>query len=205
MLGDDHPLIRDAIRRRLQATPDIDLVGEASSGEGVLDLLSRDDEVDVAIVDVHMPPINGLEATLLIRERHPGVEVIILTGSAELPVVLEGLRAGAKGYLLKHRDAEYLIDAVRLVARGTVLIDPDLIEAVARHLSREATRDEAMTRREVEMLQLAALGRGNAEIARALHVSEGTVKADLSRVMSKLGANDRTSAVAEALRRRLIE
>jgi DNA-binding NarL/FixJ family response regulator len=160
--------------------------------------------VDLAIVDIHMPPMSGLEATAMIRERHPDVEVLILTGSAELLVVLEGLRMGAKGYLLKHRDSQYLLDAVRLVARGNVLIDPDLIEAVARHLSRTSPREEAMTRREVEMLQLAALGRGNAEIARVLHVSEGTVKADLSRVMSKLGANDRTSAVAAAFRRRLI-
>jgi DNA-binding NarL/FixJ family response regulator len=206
VVGDDHPLIREAVRRRLQATPDIEVTAEASNGDEVLGLLESEPDVDVAILDIHMPPGNGLETTAIIRERFPSVEVLILTGSAELLVVLEGLRVGAKGYLLKHRDAEYLVNAVRLVAKGNVLIDPELVDAVAKHLSRNSKLpEESLTRRETELLQLVAMGRANAEIGRTLHLSEGTVKADLSRVVAKLGANDRTSAVAQAFRRRLIE
>jgi DNA-binding NarL/FixJ family response regulator len=199
-------LIREAVRRRLEATPDIEVAAEATSGEEVLELLEHEPDVDVAILDIHMPPINGLETTAIIRERFPSVEVLILTGSAELLVVLEGLRMGAKGYLLKHRDAESLVNAVRLVAKGNVLIDPELVDAVAKHLSRNSKLpEESLTRREIELLQLVATGRANAEIGRTLHLSEGTVKADLSRVVAKLGANDRTSAVAQAFRRRLID
>jgi two-component system response regulator DegU len=199
-------LIREAVRRRLEATPDIEVAAEATSGEEVLELLEHESDVDVAILDIHMPPINGLETTAIIRERFPSVEVLILTGSAELLVVLEGLRMGAKGYLLKHRDAESLVNAVRLVAKGNVLIDPELVDAVAKHLSRNSKLpEESLTRREIELLQLVATGRANAEIGRTLHLSEGTVKADLSRVVAKLGANDRTSAVAQAFRRRLID
>jgi DNA-binding NarL/FixJ family response regulator len=206
VVGDDHPLIREAVRRRLEATPDIEVAAEAASGEEVLALLEGEPGVDVAILDIHMPPINGLETTAIIRERFPSVEVLILTGSAELLVVLEGLRVGAKGYLLKHRDAESLVNAVRLVSKGNVLIDPELVDAVARHLSRNTKLpEESLTRREIELLQLVAMGRANADIGRTLHLSEGTVKADLSRVVAKLGANDRTSAVAEAFRRRLID
>jgi DNA-binding NarL/FixJ family response regulator len=206
VVGDDHPLIREAVRRRLEATPDIEVAAEAASGEEVLELLEGEPGVDVAILDIHMPPINGLETTAIVRERFPSVEVLILTGSAELLVVLEGLRVGAKGYLLKHRDAESLVNAVRLVAKGNVLIDPELVDAVAKHLSKNSKLpEESLTRREIELLQLVAMGRGNAEIGRTLHLSEGTVKADLSRVVAKLGANDRTSAVAQAFRRRLIE
>jgi DNA-binding NarL/FixJ family response regulator len=206
LVGDDHPLIREAVRRRLEATPDIEVAAEATSGEEVLELLEHESDVDVAILDIHMPPINGLETTAIIRERFPSVEVLILTGSAELLVVLEGLRMGAKGYLLKHRDAESLVNAVRLVAKGNVLIDPELVDAVAKHLSRNSKLpEESLTRREIELLQLVATGRANAEIGRTLHLSEGTVKADLSRVVAKLGANDRTSAVAQAFRRRLID
>jgi DNA-binding NarL/FixJ family response regulator len=206
VVGDDHPLIREAIRRRFQATEDIELVGEAASGEEILELLAKEDgSVDLAILDIHMPPVDGIETTRMIREKHPEVEVLILTGTAELVVVLDGLRMGAKGYVLKHRDAQFLIDAVRLVANGNVMIDPDFVDALAEHLTRSKDPDDSLTRREVELLQLVALGRNNSEAGHTLLVSEGTVKADLHRIMSKLGANDRTSAVAEAFRRRLIE
>jgi DNA-binding NarL/FixJ family response regulator len=204
LVADDHPLIREAIRRRLEAAPDIQLAGEARSGEEVLQLMMENgDLIDVAILDIEMAPLGGLETTEIIRQRHPGTEVLILTGSAEPLVVLEGLRKGAKGYLLKHRDSQQLLNAVRLVAAGTVVIDPDLIEAVAAHM--EGGPTEILTRREVELLQLVALGRKNAEIAQTLFLSESTVKLSLTHIMTKLGANDRTSAVAEAFRLRLIE
>ena len=204
VIADDHPLIREAIRRRLEAASDIELAGEAASGEGVLELLTgNDDPIDLAILDIHMAPLSGLETTEIIRQRHPGTEVLLLTGTAEPLVVLDGLRKGAKGYLLKHRDSQQLLNAVRLVAAGTIVIDPDLIEAVAAQMG--GGQAEILTRREIELLQLVALGRTNGEISHTLYLSESSVKLGLTKIMTKLGANDRTSAVAEAFRLRLIE
>jgi DNA-binding NarL/FixJ family response regulator len=204
VVADDHPLIREAIRRRLEAASDIELVGEAASGEGVLELLTGNDvPIDLAILDIQMAPLSGLETTEIIRARHPGTEVLILTGTAEPLVVLDGLRKGAKGYLLKHRDSQQLLNAVRLVAAGTIVIDPDLIEAVAAQMGGGPA--EILTRREIELLQLVALGRTNGEISQTIYLSESSVKLGLTKIMTKLGANDRTSAVAEAFRLRLIE
>lgn len=207
IVGDDHPMIREAIRRRLTGVPDIVLAGEAANGEEVLALLAgAEDPVHVAILDIHMPPMNGLETAEAIIRTYPGVEILILTGAAESEVVLEGFRRGAKGYLLKHRDARQVIEAVRLVARGTIVIDPDLVDAVVLQMTRTGREPEtALTSRELEVLKLVASGRPNSEIGRALFVSSSTVKADLVQIMQKLEANDRTSAVAEAFRRRLIE
>jgi DNA-binding NarL/FixJ family response regulator len=206
VVGDDHPLIREALRRRLAVPEDIDLIGEASSGDELVQLIETlRGQVDVAVVDIHMPPTDGLEATETIRDRFPHLEVLILTGSEDSKAVLDGLRRGAKGYLLKHRDAAQIIEAIRLVARGTVVIDPDLVDSVARGMTADDRHSETLTARELELLQLVAVGRANVEIAATLHVSEGTVKGDLSRIIAKLHASDRTSAVAEAFRRRLIE
>jgi DNA-binding NarL/FixJ family response regulator len=204
VVGDDHPLIREAIRRRLQATSDIELVGEAASGEEVLELVERAaGNVDVAIIDIHMPPLNGLETIAMLRARDPRIEILILTGRPELIVLLEGMRFGAKGFVLKHRDAQQLTDAIRVVARGEVLIDPELMEPLARFLMRSSGGREALTSSEVDLLELAASGLTNAQIGQALSTSEEEAKKDLLGLLVRLEANQRSDTVADAFRQRL--
>jgi DNA-binding NarL/FixJ family response regulator len=134
--------------------------------------------------------------------------VVMLTAYDDRHFVVEAVRAGARGYVLKTRDAEHLIQAVRLVAAGNMVIDPELVVALAEELSTAQERDrtaETLTERELEVLQLLSFGYSNKQIGERLFISPDTVKTHLEHIYQKLGANDRTAAVAEAMRRQLIE
>ncbi len=155
-----------------------------------------------------MPEMDGLEAAREIRDQWPEIGVIMLTAYDDRQFVVEAVRSGARGYVLKARDAEHLIQTVRLVAGGNMVIDPQLVVALAEELSTAKERDrkaETLTAREIEVLQLLAFGHTNRDIAERLYISPDTVKTHLEHIFEKLGASDRTAAVAEALRRRLIE
>jgi DNA-binding NarL/FixJ family response regulator len=185
----------------------IDVVGEASNGKELLDLVAAE-HPDIALIDIRMPEMDGLEAAREIREHHEGVGVIMLTAYDDRQFVVEAVRSGARGYVLKARDADHLIQTVRLVAGGNMVIDPQLVVALAEELSSAKERDrkaETLTAREIEVLQLLAFGHTNRDIAERLYISPDTVKTHLEHIFEKLGASDRTAAVAEALRRRLIE
>ncbi|HXF56794.1 MAG TPA: response regulator transcription factor [Actinomycetota bacterium] len=209
IIADDHSLVRQGLRRYLEMAGDIQVVGEASNGREVLELMGDGAGVpDVVLLDIRMPEMDGLEAARRIRQRHPEVGVVMLTAYDDRQFVVEAVRAGARGYVLKARDAEHLIQTVRLVAGGNMVIDPQLVVALADELSAAKERDrkaETLTAREIEILQLLAFGHTNKDIAEALFISPDTVKTHLEHIFEKLGANDRTAAVAEALRRRLIE
>src|SRR5438128_6454443 len=188
---------------------DIDVVGEAANGFEVLKLMENGEGIpDVALLDIRMPEMDGLEAARRSRRKHPAIGVIMLTAYDDRQVVVEAVRAGARGYVLKARDAEHLIQTVRLVAGGNMVIDPQLVVALAEELQDARERDrkaETLTAREVEVLQLLAFGHTNKDIAQQLYISPDTVKTHLEHIFEKLGTSDRTAAVAEALRRRLIE
>jgi NarL family two-component system response regulator LiaR len=189
-IADDHSLVRQGLRRYLDMADGIEVVGEAANGQELVDLVIKE-EPDIALVDIRMPEMDGLEAARKIRETHPKTGVIMLTA-----------------YVLKARDAEHLIQTVRLVAGGNMVIDPQLVVALAEELSQAKERDrraETLTAREIEVLQLLAFGHTNRDIAERLYISPDTVKTHLEHIFEKLGASDRTAAVAEALRRRLIE
>ena len=209
IIADDHSLVRQGLRRYLEMAGDIDVVGEASNGFEVLKLMENGAGVpDVALLDIRMPEMDGLEAARRIRQQHPDVGVIMLTSYDDRQFVVEAVRAGARGYVLKARDAEHLIQTVRLVAGGNMVIDPQLVVALAEELTDAKERDrkaETLTAREVEVLQLLAFGHTNKDIAEQLYISPDTVKTHLEHIFEKLGTSDRTAAVAEALRRRLIE
>src|SRR5216117_2969697 len=209
IIADDHSLVRQGLRRYLEMAGDIDVVGEASNGLEVLKLMENGDGApDVALLDIRMPEMDGLEAARRIRQQHPDVGVIMLTAYDDRQFVVEAVRAGARGYVLKARDAEHLIQTVRLVAGGNMVIDPQLVVALAEELTDAKERDrkaETLTAREIEVLQLLAFGHTNRDIAEKLYISPDTVKTHLEHIFEKLGASDRTAAVAEALRRRLIE
>ena len=207
VIADDHSLVRQGLRRYLDMAEDIDVVGEASNGEEAIGLV-EEAKPDIVLLDIRMPGVDGLEAARRIRDKFPDVGAIMLTAYDDRQFVVEAVRSGARGYVLKARDAEHLIQTVRLVAGGNMVIDPQLVVALAEELSTAKERDrkaETLTAREIEVLQLLAFGHTNRDIAERLYISPDTVKTHLEHIFEKLGASDRTAAVAEALRRRLIE
>jgi NarL family two-component system response regulator LiaR len=206
-LGDDHTLVRQGLRRYMEGADGVDVVGEAATGSEVLRVV-KETEPDVAILDIRMPEMDGLEAARQIRAHSPETQVVMLTAYDDRHFVVEAVRAGARGYVLKTRDAEHLVQAVRLAAAGNMVIDPELVVALAEELSTAKEHDRTiftLTRRELEVLQLLAFGYTNRDIGRRLYISPDTVKTHLEHIYQKLGASDRTAAVAEAMRRQLIE
>jgi DNA-binding NarL/FixJ family response regulator len=206
LLVDDQTLVRQGIRSLLALTPDIRVVAEASDGEEALTLLPRVSP-DLILLDVRMPRRSGLEVLAAMRALPMASPppVVLLTTFDDDDVALEGIRLGARGYLLKDVSLEQLTFAIRVVAGGGTLLSPAVTERVLRGLGRLAPRFEAaplpepLTRREIEVLRLMANGSSNREIARALGAAEGTVKNHASSIFAKLGVRDRTRAVLRAL------
>lgn len=201
-LADDQTLVRQGIRRLLELADDLQVVGEAGDGEEALVLLRRE-RPDVALLDVRMPKRSGLDVLRELGALAP--PTILLTTFDEDAVVLEAVRLGARGFLLKDVSLEQLTDGVRAVARGESLIRPAITERVLRGLQSSPRafdaldRPDPLTPRELEVLRLMAGGYSNREIAEALGTAEGTVKNQASAVLSKLGVRDRTRAVLKAL------
>jgi DNA-binding NarL/FixJ family response regulator len=207
VLGDDHTLVREGLRRSMETADGVEVIGEASNGADMV-RLAKEARPDVVVLDIRMPEMDGIEAARRITTELDSVRVIMLTAYDDRHFVVEAVRAGARGYVLKSKDAEHLLEAVRLVHEGHMVIDPELVVALADELSVAKTRDagaETLTEREVEVLQLLAFGYTNRDIAKRLYISPDTVKTHLEHIYQKLGASDRTAAVAEAFRRRLIE
>ncbi|MBV8734578.1 MAG: response regulator transcription factor [Solirubrobacterales bacterium] len=201
LIADDQPLARAGFKAVLEATGTIEVVAEAESGEQAV-ALSRRDDPDVVLMDVRMPGMDGIEAT----RRMPHQKVLILTTFGLDDYIIEALRAGASGFLLKDAPVEELVRAVRTVAAGDAQLSPAvtkrLLDQVARRLPTAVQRDTRslmeLTEREREVLRLLAVGMSNAEIAAALVVSEPTVKTHVSNVLQKLGLRDRVQAVIYA-------
>ena len=207
VIGDDHTLVRQGIRRAIEQTEDLEVVGEAASGTEILRVV-KETEPDVAILDIRMPEMDGMEAARNITGDRPEVGIVMLTAYDDRHFVIEAVRAGARGYVLKTRDPDHLLRTVRLVAEGNMVIDPEVVVAVADELTAAKATErtaESLTDRELEILQLLAFGYTNREIGTQLFISPDTVKTHLEHVYQKLGASDRTAAVAEAMRRQLIE
>ena len=195
---DDHPLMREGIAAVIRNEPDMQLVAEASTGHEAIEGF-RQHRPDVTLMDVRMPDMGGIDALLSIRTEFPDAHVIMLTtfeGDAEIKRALE---AGAQGYMLKSMPRKQLVDVIRKVHAGKKHIPPEVAAQLAEHLG-----DEALSKREVEVLQKVAGGKRNSDIATLLFISEETVKGHIKHIMGKLGASDRTEAVAIGIRRGLI-
>jgi DNA-binding NarL/FixJ family response regulator len=211
ILVDDQELVRAGFRMILEAEPDIEVVGEASDGaEGVA--IARQMRPDIVLMDVQMPRMDGLEATgRIVQDADIRSRVVILTTFERDDYVFEALRAGASGFLLKNAPPEELVHAVRVVAAGDALLAPSVTRTVMEEYARRpASRGyEAdlgrLTDREVEVLQLLATGKSNAELAAHLFVGEGTIKTHVSNVLAKLGLRDRMQAVVFAYESGLVE
>jgi DNA-binding NarL/FixJ family response regulator len=206
VLADDQTLVRRGIRSLLELAGDMAIVAEAADGAEAVAAIRRE-RPDVALLDVRMPKATGVEALRELQASGGAVPTILLTTFDDDEVLLEGVKAGARGYLLKDVSLERLTEAIRTVAQGGTLIRPAVTERVLRGLE-HVRRDfdaleppDPLTRREVEILRLMAGGYSNREIAEALGTAEGTVKNHASSILSKLGVRDRTRAVLKALER----
>lgn len=201
VIVDDHPVVRDGLRGMLAADDGLDVVGEAADGAEALRLVARVG-ADVVLMDLRMPGTDGVAATARLATEHPAVRVLVLTTYDGEADILRAVEAGASGYLLKDAPRDELRRAIRATAAGETVLAP----AVAARLVSQARRPpvEALTAREVEVLELVARGATNRDAGLALHVSEATVKSHLLHAFAKLGVDDRTAAVTTALQRGLI-
>ena len=199
MVVDDHPLLREGIAAVLEGQPDMLLVGEAVDGREAMarfEVLRQ----DVTLMDLQMPDMNGIETIRAIRARWPDARIAILTTYRGDVRALHAIKAGAMGYLLKSTLRKELVEAIRLLAAGKRHFPPEIASELAAHLD-----SEGLTPREIEVLQCVALGKPNKVIASQLQISEDTIKGHLRSIMDKLGANNRTHAVAIGVQRGFVE
>jgi DNA-binding NarL/FixJ family response regulator len=195
---DDHPLVREGLAALINDQSDMRVVGQGSTGHEAIKLF-RDLNPDIALMDLRLPDISGIDAMVTILSEFPKARVIIVTsseGDVEMQRALEG---GAKGYMLKTMPPKEVLEAIRKVHAGKKAIPPEIAMQLANHMS-----DDTLTAREIEILQQVAEGNRNRDIADRLFISEGTVKVHLQHIMDKLGASDRTQAITIAVRRGII-
>jgi DNA-binding NarL/FixJ family response regulator len=205
ILADDHAVVRQGIRRFLEEDPLIDVVAEASDGAEAIRLVAAH-QPDVAVLDIRMPEVTGVEATRRIKARFPETHVLILTAYDDDPYVFALLEAGADGYVLKTASADQLVDAVRTVYRGESALSPEVAskvvrQATGRRPASAADQIEPLTPREIDVLHLVAQGMTNREVGQELGISHRTVQGHLASVYDKLQVNSRTEAVTQALKR----
>jgi NarL family two-component system response regulator LiaR len=206
LLADDHVLVRQGTRELLEREEDMEVVAEAGDGEEAVHLATMH-RPDIAIMDISMPKLNGIEATKQIKALHPATAVLVLTAYDDDQYVFALLEAGAAGYLLKDVQASELVKAVRSVHQGESVLHPAIARKVINRFAQPTDRRteegvfEQLTEREMEVLRLAAKGMTNQEIARDLVISVRTVQVHLSNVFSKMGVGSRTEAVLFALRK----
>jgi DNA-binding NarL/FixJ family response regulator len=196
---DDHPLLREGIAAIINSQPDMLLIADASSGSEALQKF-REHQPDVTLMDLRLPDVSGIDAMIAIRTEFAEARIIMLTtfeGDVEIQRALE---AGARGYMLKSMPPRDLVEVIRQVHLGKKRVPAEVASHLAEHLS-----DEALTTREIDVLRHIAGGNRNRDIAERLFISEETVKVHVKHIMEKLGASDRTEAVAIAVRRGIIQ
>ncbi len=207
LLVDDHDLVREGIRAVLEGEPDLLVVGEAANGREAVELC-KELRPDLVLMDVRMPEMDGLAATRAIKEELPQTSVVMVTMHESPDYLLEAIKAGAAGYILKDAEGERLVGAVRRTLNGESPLDEGLAMRLLRSLVREEERSSrpaqgppapALTAQELEVLRLLALGQTNREIARSILSSVSTVKAHVRSTISKLGVSDRTQAAVRAV------
>ncbi|SPE39902.1 Uncharacterized transcriptional regulatory protein YxjL [Candidatus Sulfopaludibacter sp. SbA3] len=196
---DDHPLVSEGIATVINSQADMELVSQAVNGADAIRQY-RVHRPDVTLMDLRLPDLSGIDAMIAIRAEFPDARIIMLTTFEGDVDIQRSLQAGARGYLLKNMPPRELVDGIRHVHAGKKRVPPEIAAQIAEHMS-----DEVLTGREVEVLRKVAEGNRNKDIANLLFISEETVKVHIKHIMDKLGAKDRTQAIAIAVRRGIIE
>jgi DNA-binding NarL/FixJ family response regulator len=205
---DDHEVVRLGLRAFLQATPGVEVVGEAADGRAALEgldaLAARGALPDVMLMDLVMPEPDGITTTAAVKQTYPGVEVVVVTSFGEAHRVHSALEAGATGYVLKDAEVDEIIEAIRAAHRGEVHLDAAVARVLTRSLVAPRRGVAALTARERDVLVLVAEGRSNREIGRTLSIGERTVQTHLGNVLTKLELSSRTQAALWAVREGLV-
>lgn len=210
LIADDHFLVREGLVKILSFEKDLEIVGEAGSGEQVIDLARRL-KPDVILMDINMPGLNGLEATKIIKKELPSIGVIALTIHDDAEYVFELVRAGVSAYLLKDIRSEELVNTIRKVASGKAVIQSEVTGKLLQEFNRLSSQKNEggfyndLTNRELDILRLIAKGLSNKNIAERLYISEKTVKNHITNIFRKLGVEDRTQAALFAIKNKLVE
>ena len=202
IIADDHPVVRSGLRALLASQPDFEIVGEAGNGEEAA-RLAISLVPDLILMDLQMPILDGIGATKRIRDKLPKANILVLTTYETDADILLALEGGAMGYLLKDTPPEQLFQAVRNAASGRMALAPRVAEKVTQRLTDSSKN--TLSRREIEVLELASQGQANKEIARKLFITEATVKSHFVHIFSKLGVVDRTAAVTKAVKEKIIK
>lgn len=195
LLVDDHSIVRQGLAAMIDNEPDMTVVGQAGNGHEAIDRY-RQLQPDVTLMDLRMPQVSGVDATMAICAEFAHARIIILTTYDGDEDIFRGLSAGAKGYLLKDAEPDELLNAIHVVRNGQQYIPPHVGAKLAQRIN-----NPELTDRELEVLRLVAQGMSNLEIGVALRITESTVKSNINRILSKLGAKDRTQATIIALKR----
>jgi two-component system, NarL family, response regulator YdfI len=204
MITDDHFIVREGLRMILETADDLEVVGEATDGAECLRLVPEI-QPDVILMDLQMPHMDGITAIEHLRKDHPQIAIVILTTYNEDDLMIRGLQAGARGYLLKDSSRENLLDAIHAAAKGETLLKPEILARVLAPKPASVSQTEStLTERELEVLQSAARGERNKEIAYKLGITERTVKAHLQSIYQKFGVDSRAAAVAVAAQKGLL-
>jgi DNA-binding NarL/FixJ family response regulator len=201
LIADDHPIVRNGLRGAFANEPDIEVSGEAANGREAVERAVREG-VDVVLMDLRMPELDGVQAIAALREQAPGVRVLVLTTFDSETDVLPAIEAGATGYLLKDANPDELLRAVRAAHRGESVLSPSVAGQLMGQVRKPAR--QVLSNRELEVLQLVADGASNRVAAKRLFISEASIKTHLLHIYGKLGVRDRAAAVAEAYRRGLL-
>ena len=201
VLADDHLVVRTGLRAMLESDPEIEVIGEASTGSEAIELVARTTP-DLVLMDLRMPDLDGVAATKRLGELYPKTKVLVLTTYDTDADILRAIEAGATGYLLKDASRDELLQATRLAAAGETALAPSVASRLVGHVRNPA--GSALSAREIEIVELVAKGLTNREIGRRLYISEATVKTHMLHVFSKLGVDDRAHAVSEAVARGII-
>lgn len=193
LVVDDHRVVRDGLEQLLRTAADLELVGSVANGEEAVAFVDQHD-VDVVIMDLSMPVMDGVQATRQIRALRPDCKIVVLTSFGEHSRIVDALDAGADGYLLKHADPQEIFSAVRAAAAGGAPLDPQVARTLLSTRTTSTSAAGQLTAREHEVLELVASGLANKQIARKLGISERTVKAHLTNIFQRIGVTDRTQA-----------